>query len=165
MIRGQRSDKTFFSFVAFFQREISLSDLKTHLLPTLPSHSTHPPTHLTPVNRGPLRHSLLIPWHWTWILGPRWLQSKGHCLSKTDCTPNNTCSLSLFSPFIEWTTYPQLSGPFSSCGMNAFPVYRRCPIYSDWSPDDNNLHTPLGVIWPAGSQRSPPPTFNIYIRV
>lgn len=30
-------------------------------------------------------------------------------LSKTDCRPNNTCSLSLISPFIEWTTYPQLS--------------------------------------------------------
>lgn len=46
---GQRSDKTFCSSVTFFHREISLSDLETHLLPILPSHPVRPPTRLTPV--------------------------------------------------------------------------------------------------------------------
>lgn len=43
------------------------------------THTEYPPTHLTSDNWGPLYHRLLIPWHWTWILG---LQSKRHCLSQ-----------------------------------------------------------------------------------
>lgn len=163
---------------SFFQREISLSDLKTHLLP-IPPHP-HPHTHT----------QRTLPLVWPLTTGapvPQPIDSlalnlnrgatettikEALSLSKTDCRPNNTCSLSLISPFIEWTTYPQLSWtfwPFSSCGMHAFPVYRRCPIYSDGSPDDNNLHTPLGVTRPvlvAGSQRGPSnllTTSNTYI--
>lgn len=152
-----------------FSRGKSLCLTLKHIyFPILPSHTTHPPTHLTSDNWGPpvpqpidsLALNLNLEATETTI-------KEALSLSKTDCRPNNTCSLSLISPFIEWTTYPQLSWtfwPFSSCGMRAFPVYRRCPIYSDGSPDDNNLHTPLGVTRPvlvAGSQRGPL-TYNVW---
>lgn len=148
-------------FVMFLTGNLSV---KTHLLPISPHHTQRTLPLIWPLTTGAPRATDY------WFLGielesrgPRRLQSKRHCLSlsKTDCRPNNTCSLSLISPFTEWATYPQLSWtfwPFSSCGMHAFPVYRRCPIYSDGSPDDNNLHTPLGVTRPvlvAGSQWSP----------
>lgn len=143
-------------------REISLSDLKTHLLPISPPHTqrTHPL--IWPLTTGAPVPQPIDSLALNLNLGATETTIKEPLsLSKTDCRPNNTCSLSLISPFIEWTTYPQLSWtfwPFSSWGMHAFPVYRRCPIYSDGSPDDNNLHTPLGVTRPvlvAGSQRGP----------
>lgn len=151
----------------------SLYDLKTRRLPTLPSHPGHTPTHLTPVDRGgPVTQpidSLALNLNLGATGGRGGIIKGPLSLPKTDCATDNTCSLSLIPPFTGRTTYPRLSPtfrPFSSRGMDAFPVHRGRLIYPDGSPDDNNLCTPPGVTQPVletGSQRSPQPAFNIFI--
>lgn len=175
MISGQRSNKMFCSFVVFFFTRKSLSLTLKHIYFPYSSHTQCTLPLIWPLTTGAPMPQPIDSLALNLNLGATETTIKGALsLSKTDCRLNNTCSLSLISPFMERTTYPQLSKtfwPFSSCGMCAFPVYRRCPIYPDGSPDDNNLHTPLGVTRPvlvAGSQRGPLnlfTTFNIYIIV
>lgn len=150
-------------FSLFFQREISPSDLKTHLLPISPPHTRRTLPLIWPLTTGAPVPQPIDSLALNLNLGATETTIKGALsLSRRQIAGQTILvHFPLISPFIEWTTYPQLSWtfwPFSSCGMHAFPVYRRCPIYSDGSPDDNNLHTPLGVTRPvlvAGSKRGP----------
>lgn len=82
----------------FFRGKYPHLTLKHIYFPFSPSHPTHPPTHLTSDNWGPPVPQPIDSSALNLNLGATETTIKeALSLSKTDCSPNNTCSLSLIS--------------------------------------------------------------------